>query len=457
MGLHCVSEDAVLRPPVKLDFSNNPQRTKPFVLNGSPMSNRPMSLTNSGEFRRKEKGLKNPKTPKYYNDDNYYTLNLNTKNIIGSESLGNTTLRFEQQSYTLNYIAVHSAIWESTPGPQLSMVFTTPELAILHLCIPIDLAKTDTNVNSFLSHWLYDETSMPPGFTVNELMNFNKPIVSFASLQYCLRYNNGEQVSPYTFFIFNTPLSVNVSKCPDWIKNISKEDKVPAEGDSGSYMRKTFDSIFNLMLHGQVNYFMRDVKDPRLISVESHFSDDRTQNSVKPIYYTIKKEDLYKKKVTEGFASNQIKLQNVKCYPINLQTQLDDNGSVVIDQETNTPIDIRDINARDVKETDPSLAMNAQNLEIENNNRVRFYIVLGVIGFIFLVILIVSCIYLLRGGSFTGAPIGNFSVDAVTNAAVVTSAAAVAKAKSGGTSPKPENKKQENKKLAAANTSSPTP
>ena len=58
----------------------------------------------------------------------------------------------------------------------------------------------------------------------------------------------------------------------------------------------------------------------------------------------------------------------------------------------------------------------------------------------------------MRGGSFTGAPIGNFSVDAVTNAAVVTSAAAVAKAKSGGTSPKPENKK-----LAAANTSSPTP
>jgi hypothetical protein len=332
------------------------------------------------------------------------------------------------------------------------MVFTTPEMAILHICIPIELANTDKNVNSFLSHWLYDEKSMPPGFTVNELMNFNEPIVSFASLQYCLRYNNGEQLSPYTFFIFKTALKVNVSKCPDWIKSLSKEDKVPSEGDTAPYMRKTFDSIFNLMLHGQVKYFMRDVKDPRLISVESHFSDDRTQNSVKPIYYTIKKEDLYKKKVTEGFASNQRRLQNVKCYPINLETQLDDNGSVVIDQETNTPIDIRDINARDDKETDPMIAMKAQNLEIENNNRVRFYIVLGVIGFIFLVIFVVSCIYFLRGGSFTGAPIGNFSTDAVVNAAVATSAAVVAKAK-GSTSPKPP----ENKKLAAANATSPTP
>ena len=86
---------------------------------------------------------------------------------------------------------------------------------------------------------------------------------------------------------------------------------------------------------------MRDVKDPRLISIESHFSDDRTQNSVKPIYYTIKKEDLYKKKV-EGFASQN--LQNVKCYPINLQTQLDDNGSVIIDQTTQKPVDIRSFN-----------------------------------------------------------------------------------------------------------------
>ena len=453
MGLQCVSEDAILRPPVKLDFSSTSQVTKPFVLNGSPMSNRPMSLTNSGEFRRKEKGLKNPKTPKYYNDDNYYTVNLNTKNIMGSESFGNTTLRFEEQSYTLNYIAIHSAIWDTTPGPQLSMVFTTPEMAILHLCIPIDLIKTDLNVNSFLSHWLYDETALPPGFTVNELMNFNEPIVSFASLQYCLRYNNGEQLSPYTLFIFKTPLRVNVSKCPDWITNLSKDDKV-SEGDTTSYMRKTFDSIFNLMLHGQVNYFMRDVKDPRLISVESHFADDRTQTSVKPIYYTIKKEDLYKKKV-EGFASQN--LQNVKCYPINLQTQLDDNGSVIIDQTTQKPVDIRSVNSREFEDLDPTLAMNVQNASIENNNNVRFYIVLGIIGFVVIILFIIGCIYFFRGSTFTGAPIGNFSANAVTTAA--TAAAAANAAVATGTNASTDtgtNDLTDNKKRAKENTTNPT-
>jgi hypothetical protein len=399
MGLQCISEDAILRPPVKLDFSNTSQVTKPFVLNGSPMSNRPTSLSNSGEFRRKEKALKNPKTPKYYNDDNYYTVNLNTQNIIGPDSFGNTTLRFEEQTYTLAYAAIHATVWEILPGPQLSMVFTTPNLAILHICIPIQLTNTDLNVNSFLAHWLYDETAMPPGFTMNETMNFNQPIVSFASLQYCLKYNNGEKVSPYTFFVFKTPLNVNVSKCPDWITKLSNPEKVPAEGASQTYMRKSFDEIFNLMLHGQLNYFMRDVKDPRLISVESHFSDDRTQTYVKPIFYTVKQGDLYKKKSSEGFV-NQFPLQNVKCYPINLHTQIDDNGSIMIDQETNKPIDIQSVGSNMYKTIDPTLAMNAQDANVIAQNNVRYYVVLGVLGFIVFMICIVLLIFSLRGKSF---------------------------------------------------------
>lgn len=400
MGLQCISEDAILRPPVKLDFTNTSQVTKPFVLNGSPMTNLPTSISNSGEFRRKNTALKNPKTPKYYNDDNYYTVNLNTQNIIGPDSFGNTTLRFEENTYTLTYAAIHAPIWDSLPGPQLSMVFTTPEFAILHICIPIELTTTDLNVNSFLAHWLYDETAMPPGFTMNELMNFNQPTVSFASLQYCLKYNNGEQVSPYTLFVFKTPLNVNVSKCPAWITNLSNPDKVPAEGASERYMRKSFDDVFNLMLHGQLNYFMRDVKDPRLVSVESHFSDDRTQTSVKPIYYTVKQGDLYKKKSSEGFA-NQFPLQNVKCYPINLHTQIDDNGSIVIDQETNKPIDIKSIGSNMFKTIDPTLAMNVQNENIIAQNNVRFYVVIAIIGFIVIMICIVLLMFWFKGGSFT--------------------------------------------------------
>jgi hypothetical protein len=168
-------------------------------------------------------------------------------------------------------------------------------------------------------------------------------------------------------------------------------------------MRKTSDAIFNLMMHGQFRYFMRDVKDPRLISVEQHFSDDRKQDVIKPVIYTVKRNLLFTKKTTEGFSNptsgNQLDLQNVKCYPINLNTQIDDNGNVVIDQTTNKPVDLASINSSMYKSLDPSLALNAQNAQQANNNNIRFYIILGVIGLIVLCIAIVIIIWIFTGAS----------------------------------------------------------
>jgi len=398
----CVSEDAVLRPPATLNFSLAPQPSSPFVLNGAPMTNRPASLPNSGEYRRMAEALKNPKTPKYYNSDNYYTVNLNTQNIIGPDSFGNTTMRYEGDNYTLNYMAIHAPIW-SSPSPQLSLVLTTPEFKILHLCIPINLTNSDDETNPFLRYWLYDESPLPSGFTVNEILNFSQPTVSFASLYYCLKYNNSEDTTPYLFCLFKDGLNINASKAPAWITKLSTPDKLPVEGSTDSYMRKTSDSIFNLMMHGQFKYFMRDVKDPRLVSVEQHFSDDRTQDVIKPVIYSVKRELLFKKKTKEGFSNpGQIDLQNVKCYPINLNTQIDDNGSVVIDQTTNKPLDLASINS--VKSLDPSLALNASNAEQINNNNVRFYIVLGVIGLIVVCFTIVILIYVFTAASFAAAP-----------------------------------------------------
>ena len=398
----CVSEDAVLRPPATLNFSLAPQPSSPFVLNGAPMTNRPASLPNSGEYRRTAEALKNPKTPKYYNADNYYTVNLNTKNIIGPDSFGNTTMRYDGETYTLNYMAIHAPLW-SYSSPQLSLVLTTPEFKILHLCIPVNLTNSDDQANPFLRYWLYDETPLPLGFTVSEILNFSQPTVSFATLQYCLKYNNSEDVTPYVFCLFKDGLNINASRAPAWITTLSTPDKTPVEGSTDSYMRKTSDAIFNLMMHGQFRYFMRDVKDPRLISVEQHFSDDRKQDVIKPVIYTVKRNLLFTKKTTEGFSNptsgNQLDLQNVKCYPINLNTQIDDNGNVVIDQTTNKPVDLASINSSMYKSLDPSLALNAQNAQQANNNNIRFYIILGVIGLIVLCIAIVIIIWI-----FTGAP-----------------------------------------------------
>jgi hypothetical protein len=380
MGLQCVSEDNLLLPPVSLKGS--PLTTCPFVLNGAPMSNRPTSLLSSGEYKRKPSAKK--LAAEYYNDENYDTIALNTENIIDTETLGNTSLRYEGNSYKLSYIAIHKPIWKCKQSLQVSMVFTSPEFAILHICIPIEMANSDIGANAFLAHWLYDD-QMPPGLTVNQLLNFSTATVAFTGLQYCLRYNNKANVSPYTFFNFDTPLYINSLRCPSWI-------------NLDSVTRKTSDEIFNLMMHGQVTYYERDITDPRLISKESHFSDERTQNSVKPVFYSVKREVMYKKKViTEGFSEKT--LNNVKCYPINLNTQIDDNGHVIIDQATNKPIDLASV--KSTAAIDPNLALNSANAATETNNSIRSWIVFIIIGSIAGIFIIIAIIYLLQAKSAT--------------------------------------------------------
>ena len=380
MGLQCVSEDTLLLPPVTLKGS--PLTTCPFILNGGPMSNRPTSLLSSGEYKRKPSAKK--LAAEYYNDENYDTIALNTENIIDTETLGNTSLRYEGNSYNLSYIAIHKPIWKCKQTLQVSMVFTSPEFAILHICIPIEMANSDIGANAFLAHWLYDD-QMPPGLTVNQLLNFSTATVSFMGLQYCLRYNNKANLSPYTFFNFDTPLYINSLRCPSWI-------------NLDSVTRKTSDEIFNLMMHGQVTYYERDITDPRLISKESHFSDERTQNTVKPVLYSVKREVMYKKKVvTEGFSNKS--LENVKCYPINLNTQIDDNGHVVIDQATNKPIDLTSVKSSAA--IDPKLALNSANAATETNNSIRSWIVFIIIGSIAGIFILIAIIYLLQAKSAT--------------------------------------------------------
>ena len=414
----CVAEDSALRPPQKLDFSISPQPINPFVLNGSPMVNPPTSLTNSGEYRRTSQALQNPKSPKYFSSENYYSMNLNTSNIMGPESFGNTTMRYEGNTYTLNFMAIHAPIWSSVSGnvPQISLLFTTSEFHILHICIPIYLTNTDNNTNTFLRHWLYDESPLPSGFTVNEIFNFPDPMISFATLHYCLRYNNKTEMSPYVHCIFKDGLSINGNKAPAWIKSLQKVEKLPEEGNNTPYMRKTFDEIFNLMMHGRVTYFLRDdIKDRRLISTEQHFTEERTQTIINPINYNIKRTLLYsntstkKRNTTEGFENQnpRMNLQNVKCYPIDINSQIDEQGNVVIDQTTNRAIDLRDNGAASSSGAsiaiNPQLALEKENLNKITQNNTRFSIVLGCFIAIFSVISLLILIFFLRSRTVAAA------------------------------------------------------
>ena len=98
MNPSCVTEDAFIKIP-ELNFSRPGISKCPFVFNGAPMSNKPQSLTNITEIKRKQSATKDITLDSYFSEDNYYSYNLNTENI-------NISLKIIEESASL-----HSHFW----------------------------------------------------------------------------------------------------------------------------------------------------------------------------------------------------------------------------------------------------------------------------------------------------------------------------------------------------------
>lgn len=416
----CITKDAVLQKPQEgLTYPASGQLTPPFTLKGTPLTNRPQPLTGLTEYRRKQGATTDTQNQQaYFALDQYYTINLASEHILGPDQ--NTTLRFDNRNYTLRFACLHKALWvtkvqaprgqlvrPSTPA-QVSLVFTTSDNQFFHMCIPIQYSNTSEDENIFLKYWLYVNpgTNLPSGFTLNEVLNFRTEDVRFATLQYCLTYNVNRVTAPYTVCMFQTPLKINLGLCPSWLRNdpnFERPDDIPTENQSfKTYRRKTFDEIFNYVLRGQVSKFIYNRSDPYLVSDEAHFDDDRTQNAILPAYFKVKSQELSGKLFNQAF--NQKRegvrgLQNVKCYPIDLATQIDDEGNIFVDQSTNKPIDLTTVNVNKLDEFDPDLALEAKNKQKQNESWVRFMIAFSIIFLILLALVIVLVVFVFRGTS----------------------------------------------------------
>lgn len=418
----CITKDAVLQKPQEgLTYPSSGQLTSPFTLKGTPLTNRPQPLTGLTEYKRKQGATTDTSNQQaYFALDNYYTINLASEHILGPDQ--NTTLRFDNRNYTLRFAAVHKALWvakvqalrgaqvrPSTP-PQVSLVFTNSENQFFHICIPIQFTTSAQDENLFLKYWLYatPEGSLPSGFTLNEILNFRgaEQDVRFATLQYCLNYNSNRVTVPYTFCMFQTPLKMNINSCQSWFRNdpnFERPDDIPTENQSfKTYRRKTFDEIFNYVLRGQVNKYIYDRIDPYIVSEEAHFDDDRTQNAILPAYFKVKSQELSGKLFNQNFsqAREGVRgLKNVKCYPIDLATQIDDEGNIFVDQSTNKPIDLNTVNVNKLEEYDPDLALQAKNQQKQNESWVRFIIAFSIIFLILLALVIVMIVFVFKGTS----------------------------------------------------------
>lgn len=356
----CISKDTVIRQPqAPLQFpeGDGAQETPPFVLKGGPMTGPPVSVRGLSMFRRKPGATRDTTNRQaYFAQDQYYEVRVASEHILSGDP--NTTLRYDNRNYTLRFGCLHSQPWKGPNienGLHFSLIFTTSDGAFFHICLPVSLTGTPENENFFLKYWLYNNpgAKLPNGFTVNEVLNTREQFSKYTTLQYCLLYNANKNLSVYTFCYFKTPLKINKSLCPSWLQNnpsFTQAQAFPNEGETFKTWRpQTFDENFNLMMRGTFRKMIFNEGDPYVTSDEAHFDLERTQAVVQPTFYRTKTLDLTGKLFAQPFQKlpSGIKgLKNVKCYPIDLASQIDDEGNIYVDESTNKPIDIAEASGR---------------------------------------------------------------------------------------------------------------
>jgi hypothetical protein len=357
-----------------------------------------------------------------------------TPNIIGPDT--STSLRYEGNTYTQKFIAVHRPIWNaSKTDAQVSIFFTDPRGNMFHICIPIVFTEVAENV--FLKLWLHDEElKVPGGTTINDLLNFPQEKVTFATIQYCLQYNGTRSLNPYTLCYFQTPLSLNANNVGTWLTKLLTDYEIPKETETGKkYMRNTFDEIFNLMMLGTVKFYNTNLVEAKLVSNEDHIdSTSKTQSAVKAVFYKVRTSDLSGKKSTMQPAKGVKGISNVKCYPIDLANQIDEQGNIFIDENTNKPIDLKGAIEPEGGDFSASAyagaeAERARVAAAANANQVTYIVILSVLFIILFGLLIAFVIWVLPGSSHGAAsPVAAAAVAPVSAAVAAAAVAPVAAA-----------------------------
>ena len=381
MPLNCVSQDTELRKTSNVE--TNIQIKLPFALNGAPMTTRPQSLRNLSTYRIK--------------NSDYVLDNLLSENIIGADS--NTTLRYESQTYTQKFIAIHSGtigqedIWGET-GTAVSIFFTARNDDMFHIYIPVSITgTTSSDENKFLKAWTNSSYTLPNPFSVNRLLEFSDDNIRFRISNFCLKFNNAKKINHYTLCKFNNAHILNVEPASSWLGTSGLRTTSAPTGDSvSSYRRTKFNDVLNFMLNG----IIVDQKNRNLISEVEHIATSSSSSSaIKPIFYSLTKDQLF---TTSKVSATGVKgLQNIKCYPLDLASQVDENGNIFIDQETRKPIQVKNIGSADISAGES--AISAEQLALnqkENNDYIKYVIIFAIIFGILIVIVIALVYYIYR-------------------------------------------------------------
>jgi hypothetical protein len=164
-------------------------------------------------------------------------------------------------------------------------------------------------------------------------------------------------------------------------------------GDAiASYRRTTFNAVLNFVLNGTIiNQTNRNL----ISSVDHIATSAASPSSIKPVFYRVSKDQLFT--TSKSCATGVKGLQNIKCYPLDLASQVDDNGNIFIDQDKK-PIQVKNIGKDNMAAGELS-GISAEQLALqqkENTDSITFWIVFSVIFGILIIIVCVVVYYIYR-------------------------------------------------------------
>jgi len=153
---------------------------------------------------------------------------------------------------------------------------------------------------------------------------------------------------------------------------------------------------------------MPPMPDPHLISSEQHFDSTRRQIATKAAYFRIDSLVLSGIKYAGMKTEKTSVLTNVKCYPIDLVTQVDKGGNIFIDNNTNKPIDIATVQGAGAAaaegNTDQNTILNQQAQQANTNSWIRFVIAFAIILLIVVAVIVVLVVFVFRGKTYNNTP-----------------------------------------------------
>lgn len=432
LGTETLASNADQSGTAKLTFFSDSKKTIPFDFQGNSYQNNPVQKS-AFQIRQGRKSTapqtapldsaSAPEWAEYFKYENYHIANFLQDNILDGDV--GSSLFYNGTSYTFKFGCIHFPLlttYQTTK--QLSLIFEASNKNIFHICIPVE--NDTSNTNLFLKYWLYrdefKQTPKPSKFTLNNLFQFKDPELKttcfYINTASCLLEST--TTISYAFCLFVDPICLDPEKCTPSMKEFLTKPTPPSRTffnitrDYQNFRAEFFEEVF--YSKRQVNMIVTTRKDIYRFKTTFMFQPWSVSLADTPVEKFEVSIDALLKKVVQP--SGQKKLENIKCYPIDIDRNVDEEGNVIID-EKKKPIDIVNTNADDA-------LFKASGDNSIRNTFVSFIIIVGsIISVVLLVYFGILLFFRYKSSALTsatqtlGAVVNKFPTPATASAVAV--------------------------------------